>query len=419
MRTFRIVLVLACVGTSQVVSASPLELYGFGSRSSAMAGAGVATCTSFDCVFLNPGRLARQRRKTLSAGYSYGDLNLTINEKKSNSENTQATTFGVVVPLKLGASLADRVTLGLGMMVPRNAIARARSPEVGTPSFALLDSRSEIVGIQLALGYAWNEHVGFGVGVLVSGTLAGRILVDVDGAGRFITRSEQELKSNFTPVLGASLESSDKVGAVARRRYGISVRGAAEAGYDIQIDNNLAAHLPLSLPQLLVVGAPQYDPASIILEFGYQATPELGLEFQLDYKRWSAFPLPTENPIERGDDLAGADFHDTVVPRMAVEWLSGPVGAQFALRAGYSFIYSPAPEMTGQASLLDNHRHVGSAGLGISWPEASHGLRIEMWVQEHRLLDRNHEKTDPASELGIIRSEGNIHIGGMSVGVDL
>ncbi len=419
MRTFRIVLLLACVSAPLIASASPLELYGFGSRSSAMAGAGVATCTSFDCVFLNPGRLARQRRKTLSAGYMYGDLNLTINGSKSNSENTQATTFGIVVPLKLGASLADRITLGLGMMVPRNAIARARSPVVGTPSFALLDSRSEVVGIQLALGYAWNEHVGFGVGVLVSGTLAGRILVDVDGAGRFITRSEQELKSNFTPVLGASLESSDKVGTVARHRYGISLRGASEAGYDIQIDNNLAASLPLSLPQLLVVGVPQYDPASIVVEFGYQATPELGVEFQLDYKRWSAFPLPTENPIERGENLAGANFHDTVVPRVGVEWLSGSAGAQLALRAGYTFIYSPAPEMTGQASLLDNHRHVGSAGLGISWPEARHGLRFDMWIQEHRLLDRNHEKTDPASELGTIRTEGRIRIGGVSVGVNL
>lgn len=426
MRTIRIGVALA-LGASvlshalspTIASGSPLELYGFGARSSAMAGSGVASCTSFDCVFLNPGRLGRLRRKSVSGGFSYGDLNLKINGNASDSDSTLATTFGVVVPLNLGGSLKDKVTLGLGILVPQNAIARARAPEVGTPSFALLDSRSEVVGIQLGLGYAWNDRFTAGIGVLVSGTLKGRILVDIDGAGRFITRSEQELKSEFTPVLATSFESRTKTGTLSRYRIGASLRGPSEAGFDIQIDNNLAAQLPLSLPQLLVVGAPQYDPASLAIELAYQATDTLGLQLQLDYKRWSAFPLPTENPINRGEALPNADFHDTVVPRLAVEWQHDLSSMRLALRSGYSFIYSPAPEMSGELSLLDNHRHVASAGFGVTWPESSHRFRLELWMQEHRLMDRTHHKNDPTPTLGTIRSSGGIRIGGMTIGVDL
>jgi len=414
------VLALAlAIGVPQAASSSPLELYGFGARSSAMAGSGVSTCPGFDCVYLNPARLGWIRTKSVAGGFSYGDFSLRINGQRSPAENTKATTFGLVVPLTLGGSLSGKLSLGLGILVPRAAVARARSPEVGTPSFALLDSRSEVVGVQLALGYAISERFSAGIGVLVSGTLSGEILVDVDGAGRFITRSEQKLKSDLAPVLGFAFKSRTKTGKSARYRIGASVRGASEAGYDIEIDNNLGAQLPLSLPKLLVVGTPQYDPASLAVEFGLQLSPKLGAQLQLDYKRWSAFPLPTENPIELGPPLPSANFRDTVVPRAALEWKSSLSGLALALRSGYSFVYSPAPEMSGVQSLLDNHRHVGSVGIGFSLPDTSHGLRLDFWMQEHRLIRRDHAKDDQSAELRTIRSEGSIRIGGMTLGVDL
>jgi long-chain fatty acid transport protein len=399
--------------------ASPLELYGFGARSSAMAGSGVASAHSFDCVFLNPAGLSRQRTRYLAAGLSYGKPNLRLNGKKSIADDTVATTFGIVLPLELGGGLRERLTLGFGVLVPQEAVARARAPEIGTPTFTLLDSRSEIVGLQFAAGYKINESWSVGAGMLALATLVGDIQVDVDGAGRFLTRSEQSIKSDYTPVLGVRYAK-----AGAKWRTGLTLRGSSSAGFDIEIKNSLGMSLPLSLPEFDIIGAPQYDPASAAAELSYQLNPALQLGLQLDYKHWSAFPLPTRNPIAIREELPDPDFHDTVVPRLSAEWLGHFGSTEMRARAGYAFFYSPAPEMTGQQSLLDNHRHLGAAGFGLAWPESDYPFRFDIWMQLHQLMARTHTKDpalfdDPMQIPESVRGTGRIAIGGFTLGVEL
>ena len=402
------------------VQASPLELYGFGARSSAMAGSGVASAHSFDCVFLNPAGLSRIRSKYLAGGLSYGRPKLWINGADSGAEDTVATTFGVVVPLALAGSLRERLTLGFGILVPQKAVARARAPEVGRPTFALLDARSEIVGLQLALGVAIDERWSVGIGMLALATLEGDIQVDVDGAGRFITRSEQSLKSDFAPVLGVRYGQPGK-----DWRTGLTLRAASQAGFDIEITNNLGMSLPLSLPEFQIVGAPQYDPASVALELAYRVHAQVDLGVQLDYKHWSAFPLPTRNPIAIRDELPAPDFHDTVVPRLSAEWQEHIGSTELTARVGYAFFYSPAPEMTGKQSLIDNHRHLGAAGLGVAWPQSDYPFRFDVWMQLHQLVPRTHTKdvtlAGDSTKLPYdsIRGTGRIAIGGFTLGVEL
>ncbi len=399
------------------VQASPLELYGFGARSSSMAGAGVASAHSFDCVFLNPAGLSRIRHRYIAGGVSYGDLNLKLDGKDAGTNDTLATTFALVVPLPLGGALRERLTLGFGIQVPRAAIARAQAPEYGEPTFALLNSRSEIVGIQLALGYSINESLSVGIGMLALATLVGDIEVKVDGAGRFLTRSEQSLKSDFSPVLGLRFAPPGR-----RWRSGLTLRGASQAGFDIEITNSLGESLPLSLPEFQIIGAPQYDPAGAAAEVNYRVLPELELGLQLDYKHWSAYPLPTQNPIAARDSLPKADFHDTVVPRLSAEWHKSAASTELYARAGYAFFYSPAPEMKGGQSLLDNHRHLLATGFGMAWPDSDYPFEIDLWMQWHQLISRTHNKVaQPGMQLPFdsVRGSGRILIGGMTLGVKL
>ena len=400
--------------------ASPLELYGFGGRSAAMAGSGVGSCANFDCVYLNPAGLGRVRHKLLTAGASYGNLDLEIDGKQSRGENTVSTTFGLVVPLRLGGAMHERLTLALGIMVPRKAVARARAPELGEPTFALLDSRSEIVGIQVALGYVLSDSWTLGAGVLALATLEGLIHVDVDGAGRFRTQSQQTLKSDYAPVFGAQYES-----AASPWAFGLSARGASTAGYDIDITNDLGASLPLSLPLLQIVGTPQYDPAMLAAEATYQVNPELTVSGQVELKRWSQYLRPNKNPLPDGAALPSPGFHDTVVPRLALEWIRDVGTTEISLRSGYSFLYSPAPEMTGPQSLLDNHRHLMALGLGLAWPGTKYPFRLDLWAQNHELVGRTHRKDaslfeDPASiRSPSVHGDGRILIGGFTLGVKL
>lgn len=384
-----------------------------------MAGSGVASAHGFDCIFLNPAGLSRIQNRYIAGGVSYGRPNLKLDGADAGADDTVATTFALVVPLPLGGRLRDRLTLGFGILVPRKAIARARAPQLGEPTFALLDSRSEIVGLQLALGYAINERWSIGIGMLALATLVGDIEVRVDGAGRFITRSEQSLKSDYSPVLGVRYAQPGK-----NWRTGLTLRGASEAGFDIDITNSLGMSLPLSLPEFEIIGAPQYDPASAALEVTYRVQEDLDLGLQLDYKHWSAYPLPTQNPIAAREPLPSADFHDTVVPRLSAEWQRVLGSTQLSARAGYAFFYSPAPEMKGAQSLLDNHRHLGSAGLGFAWPETEYPFELDLWMQWHQLVARTHTKD--ASLVGggdlpfdSVRGSGRIVIGGVTLGVRL
>jgi long-chain fatty acid transport protein len=414
------VLCVVGVGLQTSASASPLELYGFGARSSSMAGSGAGSARGFDCVYLNPACLAQVRHKSLSAGIAYGSLQLKIDGADSNADDTVATTFGLVVPLRLGGPFKKGLTLGLAAMVPQRAIARARAPEVGKPTFALLDSRSEIVGIQGALGYNINRKWSIGFGVLALATLEGNIRIDVDGAGRFITRSEQELKSDFSPVLGVKYANPAN-----SWHTGVTLRDSSQAGFDIEITNDLGSHLPLALPTFEIVGAPQYDPATLAAEFVYDANPTLQVAAQLDYKRWSAYPLPTRNPIVANPQLPDPGFHDTVVPRASLEWYRPGATTHLHARAGYAFFYSPAPEMSGQQSLLDNHRHVGALGLGVGWPDSPYPFQLDLWMQWHQLVSRTHKK-DPSAfsedmppPFASVRGSGRIVIGGVLLGVKL
>lgn len=408
---------LALAGTAQ---ASPLELYGFGARSAAFAGGGVATGDTFDCVYLNPAGLAKQRSRYVAGGVAMGRFDLRLDSQDTNLDDTIATTFGLVAPLPLAGSLKDRLTLGFGLMVPQKALARARAPEVGKPTFALLDSRSEIVGIQIALGYLINERWSVGAGVLALATLTGRIQVDVDGAGRFVTQSEQALKTHYAPNIGARYHDESSA-----FRYGLTVRAPSRASYDINIDNTLGETLPLSLPQLLISGVAQYDPLIVATEASYRPTQQWLLAAQLDYKRWSAFPSGTKNPIAHGEPIPSPGFHDTVTPRLSAEWTGRALSTSVATRAGYSFHFSPAPEMTGLHSLLDNHRHLIALGLGLSWPETDWPFHLDLWMQLHQLVPRTHTKDaarfdDPMDiPFESIRGSGRLAVGGFTLGVDL
>jgi hypothetical protein len=86
---------------------------------------------------------------------------------------------------------------------------------------------------------------------------------------------------------------------------------------------------------------------------------------------------------------------------------------------------SPAPEASGTQSLLDNHRVVGSAGLGVDMPEARVPLHLDAWVQVHQLLPRRHTKDadafDPEEEIpfDVMDTSGRVVAGGVTVGIDL
>lgn len=397
-------LLVALLLAARTAAASPLELFGFGGRSPGLAATGVASADDFESLYLNPAGLAEVRGKTLAAGSLLGHFSLDgVNRKTDDATGVQV---GASLPLPLGGALAHRVGLGVAIYVPTATLNRARAPQPGVPFFALLENRSEFVGIQVGAGVRISDRWSAGGGVVASGGLIGGIDISPDAAGRFATTSEQQLIATFAPIFGGRFRPSGSWS------FGGVVRFPLKSTYDIVITSDLGASLPVSIPTLRVAGTAQYDPFALALEAAWRPVPCWQLTAQLAYQRWSAFPLPTLNTVERMEPQAPPGFHDTVTPRLAAEWTRPVWIGALALRGGYALVLSPAPEMTGPQAFLDNHRHLFSLGAGFDLAPA----HLDLWFQTHLLMPRHHDRPEGTDD---VDTSGAVFVGGLMLGVDL
>ncbi len=399
--------------------ASPLDMFGFGAKSPALAGTGVAETTEYDSLFLNPAGLAFAAKR-LTFGVQTGRFALEMNGKDTETDPPNGFIFGGTLPIPLGGSLRDRVGLGVAVHFPARVINRARAPLPGVPTYALLESRAQVVSLQIGLGGRINDRWSIGATVMVLAALGGTIDISADPAGRFMTQSEQELVSSFSPILGARYHMPER-----DLQLGATLRGVSRSDFDMLVTNTLGESLPLTIPTIRFAGVSQYDPLTLALEASWQPRPRLRLAAQLSYQRWSAYPLPTKKPVEGAPDIEEPGFHDIVIPRLAVEYTLRAGATTIALRGGYFFAMSPAPAQDGQQSLLDNHRNVLSAGIGLAWLGLSSPVHLDLWTQLHLLAPRRHTKNldnfTPGDTLYFytIETGGMIYVGGLSLGVDL
>ncbi len=125
----RVALSLALVAaTASTTAASPLDLFGFGWRSSVMSGTGVASSTDYDSVYLNPAGLADTQRKRATVGFLAGDFRLELDHAATDTTSPRVLTIGGQVPMPLGGALRDRVGLGFGFYVPSQSMENTLMP---------------------------------------------------------------------------------------------------------------------------------------------------------------------------------------------------------------------------------------------------------------------------------------------------
>lgn len=411
----------AVLGTAASAHASPVDLFGFGGRSPGMAGTGVASATGFDAAYINPAGLADNHRKRLTFGYMYGTFSLERDGRDTGTEDAQGLVFGGAMPIPMGGVMKDRVGFGIGFHIPPNAVNRARHPFPGEPVFELLETRAQVVGIQAAFGFKIRPWLRLGIGTQSLATLEGAIHVSTDSAGRFTTRSEQQLVTKFAPLMGARVLWPRK-----KMQLGLVLRGESRTDYQLLVTNNLAETLPLTIPTLTIGGTSQFDPLTVAGEVAWEASRDLMLNLQLAWQNWSHYPLPTVNAVANNPPQEPPNFHDIVIPRVSAQWTAFRSATRtLVVRGGYFFVPTPAPEMSGRQSMLDNHRHAFTLGAGAYFPGSTAPLYIDVWTQAHVLAPRNHTKDLSIYMPGEIApyystsTKGRILVGGLTLGVDI
>lgn len=411
-------------------AATPQDLFGFGTRSPALAMTGVAFSEGAEASFLNPAGLSRVRRRSISLGFSAAAYSVNLDGDRFPIEAPRGSTIGFCLPLPFGGFLRDRLVLGGGFYTPVGVLLRGVVAYPDVPQFPVLD-RVQVVAVQFGAGMdlsGWVDGLRVGVGISALADLTGDVLVRLNQENQFVSELETQLLSTFGPILGVSYDNGRfGVGAVWRSEL------MSHMGLDVQ-----ATDLPVEVPPLTVGGLVQYDPHTVAVEGVWHATDDLLLVAHATVRFWSGWPGPQQKTTMSSDLAPAPELSTVVSPRVAVEHTVRDTRFEMRLRAGYAFEPSPAPpardatvrDRDGRPRVeggvpvqiplryLDNDRHVFTAGIGIVRPVGD-GARVtfDIYGQAHVLAPRDHDvaRTDGAQPM---RTTGLVLAGGWSLGLE-
>jgi long-chain fatty acid transport protein len=401
-----VVLALAALPASSA-SASPEDIFGYGPRSTAMAGTGAASSDDYEAAYTNPALLSRLRLKTLVIGYQDATFNLHANGPglpgSIGYDPATGILIGIGLPVPFGGVLKDRVGLGIDFYTPSSLLVRGNIPYPETPQYVLLPDRAQTLAIRAGIGLdlGYGIRVGGGFGALAE--LDGSVVVSTSSTGGVGSTVQDQLVAVYAPTFGATFDVPVLLGHPFR--VGVTYRGQLEARFAVDIDATKLS--TLNIPVLNISGIAQFDPAEVAFEAAYDTKP-FTVAVGATYKKWSAYPGPLEPTTTCPPALLACaalptpnvTFHDTVVPRIGVErTLLLSQRARLHLRAGYAFEPTPSPGETPssqaidaksnmlvnvQTRYFDASRNIFAFGTGIEIPPVT----LDAYGQVHVLVPR-------------------------------
>jgi long-subunit fatty acid transport protein len=403
----------ACAVTHGARANGP-DLFGLGARAQAMAGALGANAEGFESVYHNPAGLASDRRPSFTLGYRLASFDLELDGVAREVRDAPALTLGFGMPLPLGGALRDRLSLGLGFVIPQGAILIADLPAPGTPSFILLEDRAQTVSIQASFALRLADWLSVGVGTLALAALEGDIRVEPNAAGRIGSQVRDELIADYALVAGLIARPHPKLS------IGVVHRGVSRADFDLPVTADLGSQFPVPLPEINIAGTAQYAPGELSLDLAWAPLPALTWTAGAVWERWSDYPLPLAySAVPAGYPPQPApDFADVVSLRTAVEGhLDLGPGTQLRPRLGFAYAPTPTPHQAGFHSHLDNDRAIFGAGVGLR----HRGLRADVAVQYQALSRRVHVKAGDADGGAgpTLETGGSVLAGALELGVEL
>jgi long-chain fatty acid transport protein len=407
---------LVAVVLSSPAWAQPMDLYGFSPRSVAMGGVQAAADGQASAAYYNPALLGRG---SVGVGYNWGRPFTFIEETAAPTMGQMLTarqpvdysgiTFDAAVPLQ--GLLEGKAFIGFDLYVPVRHVFRAHIIDDNTAWFLRYDNAPERFQIALSAGARPVPWLSVGGGVQVLSNYGGyaefEAVLGTMTPGRVIRRRlDSEVLGVFAPVVGLAVGPFDSLPGEPLRSLKLSGfwRGEMKTTFEQPIAVDLGTFGALDV---LVKGVTEFSPhtfgvglSSTLLDGKLLVAADLGFE------RWSVTPplvpdihidlpqtlkdLGFNGEVESRDVEMG--FADVWVPRLGVEWR--PV-ERLAVRAGYVYRPTPAPDQSGRTNFLDSTAHLMS--LGGAWTfddplRMAKGLTVEGAAQLTALNGRAVEK---------------------------
>lgn len=436
MRLHPIAMVALLAGLPSTARANPVDAFGFGARSPAMANAATAASDDTGAGYFNPALLALATDIHLDLGYQYARPSLVVNGQDQSVDSSRGLAAGLVVP---GLIASRRVAFGGTVFVPDDRISRVRTLSSQQPRWQMYDNRPQRLFLAANVAVAVHDRLLVGGGISYMSSTHGAVLLV--GRVGFPDASDSELNLDIDVDLrtvryaqgGALWRPTDwlDVGVAVRTAFKVildqqfEIRGdvGREEGEPVVDDGFLVLH---TRAQDL------YQPLQVTAGLSARLTDSLLLAFDAAFHRWSRFENPAariEIDYELGDfnelvvipdapPLAEPRFHDILIPRLGVEWTPVDGRRRWDLRAGYAYEPSPVPEQVGETNYIDNDKHTLSVGAGLTLRDFSTIIRLpasfDAYLAWTQLPGRSHRKLSPIDPVGDYRSSGHVLQMGLS-----
>ena len=392
-------------------TASPFELYGVGSKASALGNVGVASSTDYSAVHYNPAALCIGQ-SSLGGGITYAlkDLKVNLSARPDGYDIPDLGAASPAVPsgyqlrsrtdaegkvhsftLFTGSSTdlgTDKLRVGFLLSLPvyhsidsypstfSDERERLFSNQVG---FTLLGGRVEHFVAQVATAYQVFDWLVIGLGASVMPEAFTHNYIYMNDAAR---QDEVDLNVGLQTSTKWRLNSGLLVTPNDQFRLGVSfrdeqymlIRGVNE----VQV-RGLQGSESYPFEQSLYI-ITDYSPRQLSYGGSWMGQTSM-LTFDLVYSLWSDY-LDSHGQK--------TSFKDTWSPRLGFEQrlASGQV-----IRGGLRWEPTAVPEQTGRSNFVDNDRYVLSIGTGHDIHIQDKILNLSWHIQYHGLIGRTHQKS--------------------------
>jgi len=366
-------------------SADVFDTFGFGPRSTAMAGAMTAEANDYSAVFYNPALLVTRRDATVGAAIQWyrPDMSVVSNDPSKMLDcrfcqppDTVGTSIGIVGPLS--GKVRNRVALGVGLHLPTQRLLHVDLPDPNRPYWYDYQSHSERIEVWTAISIRLFDWLTIGAGVQALADLVGsgaETAVDLFSKQVTVRQIDSSLQTRVAPNFGILVQP------IRRLRIGVSYRGEMSLLVQIPATVNLQGVGTLAF---VVQGITHYSPHTITGGVAFDLTEDFTLSADAEYQLWSKAPSPyvdiqlglTGDVIKAlGLDAAlnlqspsqPPNFQDTITGRLGAEWR---VNKRFVARAGAFYKPTPIPKQDAQlTNVLGGDTVAGTLGVGFNFDD--------------------------------------------------
>ncbi len=418
-----------------------MDAFGISSRAVAMGGAYTALANDSSANYYNPAGVVARKDLCLDIGYQLAVPTLRLNGHNVGVDHTRGLTAGLVAPGTIGPM---RFAFGVVMFLPDERVSRVRAMPRVQPRFVYYDNRTQRIYLSTNLAVQILPGLFVGAGV----TFMSRTQGDLELSGR-ISFPDPEAESDMRLDLDVDLKALRylqagilwepvkwlSVGLTFRDEFVLEMEQGFRITGDIVGEGGSGTILRNGFFGLTSLSTNLFQPRQVVFGVAVMPTERWTVSLDLIWAQWSRFINPgsrLEMEVELGafNDMVDigsqpnpppALFRDTWSPRLGVEWIAYQSRrATIAVRGGYAYEPSPAPEQTSSTmNLVDNHKHHLSAGVGFSLSKLlalmDRPLDLDFHVAYLHQQRRTHRKLDLVDPVGDYTADGYV----VSAGVTL